>query len=164
MIPYDIAAALATTAASLADAVDDDRDDRRLRYSAYARVLLDLLGTGHTTDEPHTAAAITRAIDAPWFTIGNQYSNGGEFACYSVTADPGPFDDPREPSADLRIFLQSARLDVLTLAAEVRRLRLLCQQPADDLDGWGCAECGGAYIGTAPDDGLCRGCRQPAPA
>ena len=42
--------------------------------------------------------------------------------------------------------------------------RLLLSQQPDHLDGWGCAECGGAYIGTAPDDGLCRGCRQPAPA
>jgi len=162
MISYDIAAVLATAAASLADAVDDGRDDRRLFYSAYVRVLLDLLGTSHTADDPHTAAIITRAIDAPWFTIGNEYKNGGEFACYSVTADPGLFDDPREPSAELRIFLEYARLDVLTLAAEVRHL--LSQRAAASLDGWGCAECGGAYIGTAPDDGLCRGCRQAAPA
>jgi hypothetical protein len=27
--------------------------------------------------------------------------------------------------------------------------------------GWSCLHCGDAYFGTAPDDGLCRTCRQP---
>jgi hypothetical protein len=165
MIPYDIAAALATATARLADTLDDGRDGHRRHYSAYVRVLLDLLDTDHTTDDPHTAAIINRAIDAPWFAFTEDYNDRGEFACYSVAAAPDGWTDPREPSIELRSFLQSARLDVLTLAAEIRRLRLLLNQwPADDLDGWGCTECGGAYIGTAPDDGLCRECRQAAPA
>ena len=156
MIPYDIAAALATAAANLADTLDDGRDDCRSHYSAYIRVLLDLLDTDHMADDPHTAAIITRAIEASWFTIGDTYNYRGEFASHSVTPAPDGWTDPREPSAELRSFLQSARLDVLTLAAEIRRLRTMCAtDQAAALGGWSCVRCGAAWFGTAPDDGLC---------
>lgn len=157
MIAYEIAAALATAAARLADGLDGGHDERRHRYSAYVRVLLDLLGTDHATDDPRTAAIINRAIEAPWFAVTEDYDDRGDFICFSVASACDDWTDPREPPAELRSFLQSARLDVLTLAAEVRRLRtiLATGQAAVVGDGWGCVRCGAAWFGTPPGDGLC---------
>lgn len=158
MIRYDIAAALAVNSANLADALDEGRDDWH-RYSAYSRGLLDLLDTAGT-DDPRTAAIINCAITAPWFTIRDAYNDAGQWVGYQVNAGPDDWTDPREPSVALLGFLQSARLDVLTLAAEVRRLRtMLDQRPTDDPAGWACPRCDAAYFTPPPVGGLCPDCR-----
>lgn len=157
MTRYDIAAALAVNTANLADALDDGRDDWH-RHAAYSRALLDLLDADGA-DDPRTAAIINRAIIAPWFTIRTRIAVG-EPAGYLVTPGPSDWADPDEPPAALRAFLQSARLDVLTLAVEVRRLRAAPgQRAADDPGGWACPRCDAAYFGAAVGGGLCSECR-----
>ena len=157
---YDIAAALAVTTAHLADAIDDQRPDWR-QTAATARAMLDLLTPPAVPDGLDVTAIIARAIAAPWFTIRAAALCPGEFGHLVVEPAADCWRDPDEPPAELRDFLAAARHDVLTLAAENRRLRAALSATwtaAVTADGWGCVNCGTAYFGQVPDDGLCAAC------
>jgi hypothetical protein len=118
-----------------------------------------VLDTDPTAADPITDAIIGRAIGAPWFAVGTEYRDGGQFALFTVTPEADTWTTACEPSAELYAFLTTARLDVLRLAAEVRRLRRMLTLYADDPDDWACLRCGAAYFGEIPETGLCRDCR-----
>jgi hypothetical protein len=160
---YDLAAALAVTTAHLADALDDQRPEWP-QTAATARALLDLLTPADMPDSPDVTAIITRAIAAPWFKIRNAYQRPGEFTHFAVEPAADCWSDPHEPPAGLRGFLAAARHDVLTLAAENRRLRaalaFATQPPHPGMTGeWACRQCGTAYFGTPPESALCPWCQ-----
>jgi hypothetical protein len=161
---YDIAAALAVTTAHLADAIDDQRPDCA-QTAATARAMLDLLAPPAVPDGLDVTAIIARAITAPWFTIRTAALCPGQFGHLVVEPAADCWRDPDEPPAELRGFLNASRHDVLALAAENRRLREAlhtARTAAVTADGWDCVNCGTAYFGQVPGDGLCLAC-QPAP-
>jgi hypothetical protein len=172
-ILYETAAALAMTAADLADAIDDERHGWPI-LAEQARGLLNTLTArahGHVI-EPEVDAIAARAATAP----GGTWTDEGDriWVPWSALDDAGPFrdgDDGRyigvlpgywhgttEPPGELWEFLAAARHDVLTLAAEVRRLRAALATAAPN-GQWACQQCADAWFGTPPDDGLCPGCR-----
>ena len=172
-ILYDTAAALAMAADDLADAIDDERPGWPI-LAEQARGLLNTLtarGHGHAI-EPDLDAIAARAAAAP----GGYWVNMGDciWVPWSALDDTEPFtawdhgrylavqDNPwhgtTEPPGELWEFLAAARDDVLTLAAEVRRLRATLA--ATGTTGqWACQRCADAWFGTPPDDGLCPECR-----
>ncbi len=182
-IAYDTAAALAMTAGHLADAVDDNRPGWP-RLAWRARALADAL---HSQPGPHGAppagepdveAIAARAAAAPdgyWVAMPDGIwipwaapddtdpASAWDHGRYIGICD-GDWHGTTEPPAALWAFLAAARDDVLTLAAEVRRLRAApgtaratgaVPRPGE----WGCLRCGAAWFGTPPDDGLCPACR-----
>ena len=179
-ILYDTAAALAVAAEDLADAIDDQRPGWP-SLAEQARGLLNTLTArahGHII-EPGIEAITARAAAAPggyWADLGDciwiPWSATDDAESASVW-DHGRYiavqDNPwhgTEPPGELWRFLAAARDDVLTLAAEVRRLRAALAA-AGPHSQWACQRCADGYFGTPPDDGLCPECRttsQTAPA
>jgi hypothetical protein len=174
-VMYDTAAALAVTAEDLADAIDDQRPGWPA-LAETARVLLGALtapGRG-PRPEPDVDAIAARAVAAP----------GGRWIAWPDSVwvpwhglDDAEPESPREhgrylavrhndwhgtdqPPAALWAFLAHARDDVLTLAAEVRRLRgvLTATRAAATAGEWACRLCGAAWFGVTPEDGCCPGC------
>ena len=179
-ILYDTAAALAVAAADLADAIDDERPGWPI-LAEQARGLLNTLTArphGHTI-EPGVDAIAARAAAAPggyWADLGDSHlgsvvrlddadpCTAWDHGRYIAVQD-NPWHGSTEPPGELWEFLAAARDDVLTLAAEVRRLRALA---ATGTTGqWACQRCADGYFGSPPDDGLCPQCggsNQTAPA
>ena len=181
-IAYDTAAALAMTAGHLADAVDDNHPGWP-RLAWRVRVLADALGSqpgsGGPTPPggPDVEAIATRAAAAPdgyWVTMPDglwipwaapddtDLDSAWDHGRYIGIHD-GDWHGTTGPPAALWAFLAAARDDVLTLAAEVRRLRaaltteratVAVPRPGE----WDCPRCGAAWFGTPPYDGRCPGC------
>lgn len=169
---YDTAAALAITAADLADAVDDQRPDAPA-LAEKARALLGMLTSppfgSARTDVDIIAARAAAAPGGTWTDEGDRiwipwsalddaepFRDGDDGRYIGVL--PGSWHGTTEPPAALWAFLAAARDDVLMLAAEVRRLRAAACAVAMAGE-WACRQCRAAWFGTAPEDGLCPGCR-----
>ncbi len=174
-IAYDTAAALAMTAADLADAVDDQRPDAPA-LAEKARALLDMLTSppwgSARTDVDIIAARAAAAPGGTWTDEGDRIwipwsalddaepVRDGDDGRY-IGVLPGYWHGTAEPPGALWAFLAAARDDVLMLAAEVRRLRaaLAAARAVATVGEWACRHCRAAWFGTAPEDGLCPGCR-----
>jgi hypothetical protein len=180
-ILYDTAAALAVAAADLADAIDDERPGWPI-LAEQARGLLNTLTArahGHPI-EPGVDAIAARAAAAPggyWADLGDciwvpwsalddaEPLTAWDHGRYIAVQD-NPWHGSTAPPGELWEFLAAARDDVLTLAAEVRRLRAALAA-AGTTGQWACQWCADGYFGSPPDDGLCPECRassQTAPA
>jgi hypothetical protein len=134
---YDTAAELATTTGHLADAIDDQRPGWPA-LAEQARALINMLASkAHHVPEPDVDAITARAATAPggyWVSFADSVwipwhglddaepSHGWDHGRYLAAVD-NDWHGCDEPPAELWAFLATARDDVLTLAAEVRRLR-----------------------------------------
>jgi hypothetical protein len=172
---YDTAAALAITAEHLADALDDNRPGWPA-LAETARALASALTPPPegTSAEPDVDAIAARAAAAPagqWLSFADSLwipwhalddaepVRGWDHGRFLAVTD-NRWHGSEEPPAALWTFLAAARDDVLTLAAEVRRLRaaLAAMSAAATVGQWACHQCGAAWFGTPPEDGLCPGC------
>jgi hypothetical protein len=180
-IMYDTAAALAMTADDLADAIDDQRPGWPVLAETARALLNTLTAPAHAPAGPDIDVIAARAAAAPgghwiawpdsvwipWHGLDDaEPENAWGHGRYLAVQD-NDWHGSDQPPAALWAFLAAARHDVLALTAEVRRLRALlaltAQPQHPGVSGeWGCRQCGAAYFGTPPDEGLCPRCHARA--
>ena len=171
-ILYDTAAALAMTAEDLADAIDDERPGWPILAEQARGLLNTLTARAHgRTIEPEVDAIAARAAAAPggyWADLGgciwipwSALDDAEPLSTWDhgryIAVQDNPWQGSTEPPGELWEFLAAARDDVLTLAAEVRRLRTALTAAGPN-GQWACQHCTDAWFGTPPDDGLCPRC------